>query len=342
MSSTLAETRSIKTGAFVSPSHKRRWASIMVVLAALAVLLSAGVLLWNNPMPFGSEGFWKIAQSRINSIVVIALVVTAHGFATVTFQTVTANRIITPSIMGFEALYIAVQTAIVFFFGITGVTLSRGMPQFLLQTLLMVGLATALYGWLLSGRFANIHIMLLVGVVIGGGLGSLSTFMQRMLDPNEFDVLTARLFGNISNARIEYLPFVIPVVIAIAVVLIVMSRRLDLLSMGQFTCTNLGLNHRTNVIGMLVLVSVLMAMTTSLVGPMTFLGFLMATVAYSVTDTYDHRIIFPTAVLIGYVLLTGSYFILRHVFPAQGAVTVIVELIGGLVFLTVIMRKRRL
>ena len=92
----------------------------------------------------------------------------------------------------------------------------------------------------------------------------------------------------------------------------------------------------------LLLVSILMAMTTSLVGPMTFLGFLMATLAYQLSDTYDHRYVLPLAVLIGYVILVGSYFIMRHVFYAEGAVTIIIELIGGSVFLFFLMRKGRL
>lgn len=177
---------------------------------------------------------------------------------------------------------------------------------------------------------------------MGAGLASLTTFMQRMLDPNEFDILTARLMGNISNASTEYLPYAVPIVLVVVTWLWLNSRRLDTLSLGSAVSTNLGLNHRTELIKVLIAVSILMAMTTSLVGPMTFLGFLVATMAYSIADTYSHRAIFPISFLLGYVLLTGAYFVLRHIFYAQGAVTIIVELIGGLVFLIVIMRKGRL
>ena len=48
------------------------------------------------------------------------------------------------------------------------------------------------------------------------------------------------------------------------------------------------------------------------------------------------------AFLIGYAILSTAYFVLRHVFYAQGAVTVIIELVGGIVFLFVVMRKGRL
>ena len=75
---------------------------------------------------------------------------------------------------------------------------------------------------------------------------------------------------------------------------------------------------------------------------MTFLGFLVATLAYQLADTYDHRRIFPIAVLTGFVVLAGAYFVMNHIFYAQGVVSIIIELVGGSVFLYVILRKGRL
>jgi iron complex transport system permease protein len=206
----------------------------------------------------------------------------------------------------------------------------------------MVLFAVALFSWLLSGKFGNIQVMLLVGIVLGGGLRSLSTFMQRLLEPNEFDILTARTFGNIGNANTDNFSIVIPVVLVVCVLLYLRSRRLNIVALGNDTANNLGVNHRRELMILLLLISILMAMTTSLVGPMTFLGFLVATIAYQLTDTYDHRLIFPVAALIGYVFLTGSYFVMRNFFDAEGAVTIIIELIGGSVFLLFILQKGRL
>lgn len=331
-----------RTGAFMDAKHRRRYFLTLTGLGIAAIAITVGFLAYDNPMDFGTPGFWRIAEMRTTSLIVIIIVIACQSFATVSFQTATSNRIITPSIMGFESLYMAVNTAVVFFFGAGGVTMMIGVGPYLGQILLMVGFAAALYGWLLSGRFSNIHIMLLVGVVIGGGLGSLSTFMQRMLDPNEFDVLTARMFGNISNASDEYLPYAIPMVVVCCTILWLRARKMNVIALGRDTANNLGLNHRREVMITLLLVSILMSVTTSLVGPMTFLGFLIATLAYSLTDSYDHRLILPMAFLLGYVILAGAYFILRNFFYAQGAVTIIIELIGGLVFLIVVMRKGRL
>ena len=279
---------------------------------------------------------------RASAIVVMAVVATCQAFATIAFQTATANRIITPSIMGFESLYVLLHTSAVFFLGAAGITQLTGTGQFFLMAALMVGFSGLLYGWLLNSKTGSIHVMLLVGIVLGGGLGSLSTFMQRLLDPSDFDILTTRMFGNISNAELTHLPFVIPIVVLTAALLYAYSPRLNVLALGRETATNLGVHHKRATILVLLLVSILMAMTTSLVGPMTFLGFLIAALTYQLTDTYDHRLLFPAAILIGYDVMTLAYFILRHVFNAQGAVTVIIELIGGLAFLLFILRKGRL
>nr|WP_026126501.1 iron chelate uptake ABC transporter family permease subunit [Nocardiopsis xinjiangensis] len=322
-------------------SRIRYW-TIVGVLSALAAGFGFGLLTWDNPMPVGSDGFWRIAEMRSTNLVVIAVVAICQSIATVSFQTVTGNRIITPSIMGFEALYVAVQTAGVYFIGVAGVVALQGLPQFMLQTAVMIGFAMVLYGWLLSGRYANLQVMLLIGIVIGGGLASVSTFMQRLLTPSEFDVLAARLFGNIANADASYLPVAIPLCLVAAGLLLVSSRRLDIVALGRDASTSLGMNHRKETIRVLFLVSILMAVSTALVGPMTFLGFLVATLAYQFADTHDHRYVLPLSALTCFVVLSGAYFVMRNIFYAQGVVSIIIELVGGVVFLFVILRKGRL
>ena len=325
-------------GAFQTSTSKKRYWMILAVLAVIAAASAWGLLAYQNPMEFGTRGYWLIAERRANSVLVMAIVALCQGMATVAFHTVTGNRIITPSIMGFEALYVAIHTSTVYFFGAAGLINARTLDMFLLQLVVMVGFTLLLYSWLLTGE-NNMHAMLLIGVVIGGGLASLSTFMQRMLAPSEFDVLTARLFGSVNNADSQYFPVAIPLALGAALLLYVHSRTLNVLALGREPAVNLGVNHRAHAIYVLVLVSVLMAISTALVGPMTFLGFLVATLAYQFADTYDHRYIFPMATLIGFVVLTGSYFVMNHIFYAQGIVSIIIELVGGLVFLAVILRK---
>ena len=330
------------SGSFTTPRARRRYAIVLGILIVLAAVFAFALLAWENPMPVGSPGFWRIAKLRTTNVIVMAVVAVAQAIATVSFQTVTNNRIITPSIMGFESLYRVVQTTTVYLFGVAGLVAIQGVWQFGLQVVIMVGLAMALYGWLLSGRYGNLQIMLLIGIIIGGGLGAISTFMQRLLTPSEFDVLAARLFGNVSNADASYLPLAIPLCVAASALLWLRSRRLNLLALGPDVSRSLGLDHKRELYIVLFLVAVLMATSTALVGPMTFLGFLVATLAYQFADTHDHRLIFPVAVLTAFTILAGAYFVMKNVFYAQGMVSILIELVGGTVFLIVILRKGRL
>lgn len=331
-----------EVGAFQSSQSKKRYWLITAALAVAAVLFTAGLLAWGNPMEFGTRGYWLIAQRRMTSVIAMALVALCQAVATVAFQTVTNNRIITPSIMGFEALYVAIHTATVYFLGAAGLANAHTLQMFVVQLILMVGLSLVLYTWLLAGDNPNMHAMLLVGIVLGGGLGSVSTFMQRLLTPSEFDVLTARLFGSVNNADPQYYPLAVPLVVVAVALMLANSRRLNVLGLGRDVALNLGVNHKKHAIYTLVLVSVLMAVSTALVGPMTFLGFLVATLAYQLADTYDHRYVFPLAALLGYCILAGAYFTMNHIFYAQGVVSIIIELVGGLTFLIVVLRKGRL
>lgn len=121
-----------------------------------------------------------------------------------------------------------------------------------------------------------------------------------------------------------------------------MSPNLDVLALGPHIATGLGIEVRSVRMRALLLIAVLMAVSTSLVGPMSFLGFLIALATYEISGTHAHSRILPLGAIIGVVLLGGSYFILRHVFYAQGSVGVIIEAVGGTAFILHILRKGRL
>ncbi len=329
-------------GAFADPRAARRYRAARAILLLLAPVICYCILAWRNPMPVDSPGFWRIAQVRATSVAVILVVAWCQALATVAFQTITNNRIITPSIMGFESLYRLVQTSIVFFFGITGLTSMNSTGQYLMQVGLMVALAALLYGWMLRNERTNIHQTLLLGIVIGTGLGALSTYMQNLLNPSAFDILSARLIGNISNADVSQLTVATPLALVTGGLLLAMSRTLDVLGLGRDAAIGLGVDHRRNSLVILMLAAVLMAVSTSLVGPMSFLGFLVAMTAYQLSDTHEHRFVLPMAWLVGVVILGGAYFILRHIFYATGSVGIIIEAVGGTFFLIHLLRKGRL
>ena len=328
--------------AFRSKQEEKRYWILLITLLVLGLLSSYGLLVYNNPVPIDSPSFIPVAKRRMVALVAMIIAAICQSLSTVAFQSITNNRIITPSLLGFESLYSTIHTSTIFFFGVGALVNFTGIVPFIIQVIVMVMMSLILYGWLLSGKYGNLQLMLLVGIIIGTGLRSVSSFMRRLLSPSEFDILQARLFGSVNHADAAYFPIVIPIVIIVALLILAHSKNLNVLSLGKDVSTSFGVKHQSSIIYTLILVSILMSISTALIGPLTFYGFLVATLTYQAAPTYDHRYVFPMSLAIGFLIITGAYFLMYHVFNAQGVVSVIIELFGGIIFLTIVLRKRAL
>src|SRR5690606_11804602 len=115
-------------------------------------------------MTVGSRGNWDfVLPFRGTKIAAMALVAYAIAVSTVLFQTITSNRILTPSIMGFAALYTLIQTALVFVLGSQQVSNLHPYVRFGMEVLLMMGFTAVLYRWLFGGERRSLHLLVLVG-----------------------------------------------------------------------------------------------------------------------------------------------------------------------------------
>lgn len=316
-----------------------RYIYLVSILAVGAVVFTLGLLLYNNPVAVTSPSFGPVVQRRLNALIAMGIGAVCQGVATLAFQTVTNNRIITPSLLGFEALYSVIQTSLLFFGGLQVLLAFNGAGAFLLQVGLMVGLSLILYGSLLNSARQNLQLLLLVGIVLGTSMRSLATFIRRLLEPTEFDILQARLFASVNNADAESFPIAILLVVVALVWLLTSSNCMNTMRLGPDVAVSLGVKYRYCEFKILTIVSILMSVSTALLGPITFLGFLAATLTYQLVSTYDHRYQFPVVILLSYCVLTGAYFLMFHVFSAQGVVTLIIELVGGLTFLALLMKR---
>ncbi|HLS49544.1 MAG TPA: iron chelate uptake ABC transporter family permease subunit [Actinomycetaceae bacterium] len=309
----------------------------LVILAAILLVAVAAFLFL---MVRGSYSF--TVPRRATMVGAMAVAAFAQGVGTVVFHTVTQNRILTPSIMGFDSMYVLMQTLLVWFFGGAAIAATDGLPKLLAQTVLMVVLATLLYRWLFSGRFASLYLLLLVGVVLGMAFDSVATFMQRLLDPTDYDMLSVRLFGRLSAVDGTYLPLAFAVCGAIGIILWRRRYVLDALLLGRESATSIGVAYKRELTLMLILIAVLVAFSTALVGPMTFFGFMVASIAYQVAGSHRHAFVMPMAFLLGMLTLVAGQFLLQHVFYAAGFLTVIIEFVGGGLFLFLLLRKGKL
>lgn len=310
--------------------------AVVVALTGIAALVVC--LLF---MTVGVKGDWGFVLAfRGTKLAALVLVAFAVSVSTVLFQTVTGNRILTPAVMGFDSLYVLLQTVLVFFLGGLGVATLDQRWLFVLEVAAMVLLSSLLFRTLFSGGTRSLHLLLLVGILCGGLFRSLAGFIQRIIDPNEFVVLQDRLFANFNTIDVPLLGLSAIAVSATTAVGLANLSRFDVLSLGRETAIDLGLDHRRMVTLVMALVAVLVSVSTALVGPVTFFGLLVANLAYLVTPSFRHRHVLPVTVFLSIVLLAGGQMILERLFAFSTALSIVIEFFGGLTFILLLMRGK--
>lgn len=318
----------------MSPEARNR--TIMIRFALLGLLTALAVAGF---MLLGARGSWSfILPFRGTKLAGLVLVAVAIGTATVVFQTITNNRILTPSIMGFDALYILLQTALVFSLGATQTTALDARTMFLAETAMLLVFGGLLYHWLFGATARSLHLLLLVGIVFGVFFRAISGLLQRIMDPGEFLVLQDRMFASFNTVNQELLVIATLIVGAVCLGFWRLHRVLDVLALGREAAIGLGVAHARMVALALVLVTVLVAVSTALVGPVSFFGLLVANLAYLLFPTARHAVLLPAASLIGVIALVGGQTILERVLSYDTALSVVIEFIGGIAFILLVIR----
>lgn len=306
----------------------------VIALAALVVVLVALFLFTDVP---GSLAF--ALEVRGLTVLAMLVVATAVGVSTVVFHTVTQNRILTPAIMGFDAFYMLISTAVVFFFGATSFLTLDPVVLWIVQVVTMVAFSALLFTWLFGGRRRSIHLMLLVGIVLGTFFRSFTEWMQRMLDPVAFQVLSDAGFASLTRPDETLLALTAVIVVLGCAVVVPLLPTLDVLTLGEPAAVGLGVDHRRTVLMLFGVVSVMVAASTALVGPILFFGLIVANLAYAYAGSFRHAWTLPVAVLLGMVCLVGGQLVIERVFAFGATLSTVIELAGGVFFLFLVLRK---
>lgn len=314
-----------------SPLTPRRILFVMGIAALLACILF---------MTWGARGNWSfVLPFRGAKLAAMMLVGTAIAVSTVLFQTITNNRILTPSIMGFDALYGLIQTVLVFTLGASHVSALDPRLVFVAECAIMILFSSLLYRWLFSGAVRSLHLLILVGIIFGTLFRSLSGFLQRIIDPNEFIVLQDRLFASFNNVDTGLLG-VSTLLAALAFVPVVrLLSTFDVLALGRETAIGLGVEHRRVTTVILVAIAVLVSVSTALVGPVIFFGLLVASLAHRLMPIDGHRYVLPAAALLAVIALVTGQLILERLLALDTALGVVIEFAGGIVFLFLLVRR---
>lgn len=304
-------------------------ALVAIVLIAIFMLIDAG-------------GNWDyVLPRRFKKILAIILTGSVIAISTVIFQTITNNRILTPSIIGLDSLYMFIQTFVIFFLGSASKTAMDKNLNFVLSVGLMILFAALLYKVLFKREGRNIYFLLLIGLIFGTLFNSLASFLQVLIDPNEFMILQDRMFASFNNVNTDLLVISCALVLGIILYLRPFLKYLDVLSLGRDDAINLGVDYDYVVKRLLIVIAILVSIATALVGPITFLGLLVANVAYQFMKTYKHSYLLFGASLISIIALVGGLLIVERVFTFSTTISVIVNFIGGVYFIYLLLKENK-
>ncbi|ASS94930.1 iron chelate uptake ABC transporter family permease subunit [Peribacillus simplex] len=309
--------------------------SRIIILAVLAAALTAGYIFWD----LGPNWDYALPR-RVIKIIAIIVVGCAIAFSTVIFQTVTNNKILTPSILGLDSMYMLIQTGVIFLFGSTHIMIVNKNLNFLITLAAMLIFSSLLFKFMFK-KNRNIYFLLLIGIIFGTLFGSMSSFMQVLIDPNEFQIIQNKMFASFNNVNTDLLTLAIILMIAAMIYFMRFLKYLDVMSLGRDQAINLGVDYDFVTKRVLIVVTVLISISTALIGPITFLGLLVANVAYQFIKSYQHKHIIPGAMLISVIALVGGQFIVERIFTFTTTLSVIINFVGGVYFIYLLLKENK-
>ncbi|MUV38434.1 Ferric anguibactin transport system permease protein FatC [Lentibacillus sp. JNUCC-1] len=312
--------------------YKKKTIALVVITVALAFLYIFYDLTGNIDY---------ILPKRIIKVVAIILTGGAIAFSTTIFMTITNNRILTPSVLGLDSLYMLIQTVIIFVFGSRSLVMMHGEINYLLSIVIMVLFSLLLYQFLFRGEGNNVYFLLLIGIILGTFFSSFTSFMQVLIDPNEFMIAQDRMFASINNVNTDLVYLSIGLVFLVTLYFIRFYKYLDVMQLGRDQAINLGVPYDRVVKHLLIIVAVLISVSTALIGPITFLGLLVVNVAYEFMKTYRHFYLIIGSVCISIIALIGGQFIVEKIFTFHTTISVIINFVGGIYFIYLLLKENK-
>lgn len=307
-----------------------------ILLAFIVLLIGCGLYLTLNVVS------WDFALPlRTRKLIAFLVVGYAVGVSTLLFQTLTHNPILTPSLLGFDALYVLIQSLMLFFLGMLSYVTLPTVGKFAFEVAVMMMMSVILFRFLFTKHNQDLTRLILVGVIFGTLFRSLSYMVARMINPDEFVTVQANSYASFTAVNVNLL--ITSVALSVATFIYVWRQRfaLDVLLLGRNCAISLGVPYHKLSLGILMTISLLVSMATALVGPITFFGLLVCALTnrFCTKMAHGERLILVTLIASSTLIVGQAVF--EHIFKMAGVLEVVIELFGGVVFLMLIFTQYR-
>ena len=283
---------------------------------------------------------WRYALSlRFKTVCGIVIAGTAVGISTLIFHSIVNNRVVTPQALGLDKLYELSKNLIIYAFGASALLSLNIVADYFISLALMLAFALLLYHFIFKKvAEKNIYFLLLVGLICATLFDSMSTFIQVLLDPDEFQVAVYAGFASFNFVKIEPLILSTLTILPILIYCLRQVRIFDVMALGRDHALNLGLNYDRQSRISLILVVLALASATALAGPMMFLGLLVLNISLEFFKTHRHQILLPGMILAAILALLVGQFIVLHLLNLRTTLSVIINFVGGLYFFWILLK----
>lgn len=314
--------------------------SKILIMLAVTLLVAAAYTVFG--LRFSNERLLHYQlEKRILKLIVIALTAFSIGSASIVFQSVINNTIVTPCLLGMDALYTLVHTLVYFFAGAASVLVTNKQIAFSVDLAIMAVVGMVIYSYMFKKTGSNVLYVILIGTVLASFFSSLQSTMTRMMDPNAYDTLLTTLVASFDNANTSLILFSAVVLFLVALFFWKDLRLLDALTLGKDKAVNLGIDYDRSIRRLLFAVTLYMTVATALVGPLAFLGLIIANLSRQLMQTYRHSLLISASVLFGMIVLLGGQFLVERIFSYNIPVSVFITTGGGIYFLYLLLVKRK-
>lgn len=305
------------------------------VVWIVVIALALAFLLFRSGFDFD-----YLIPKRLTRLLAMLIGGVCVAWSSITFQTLTGNRILTPAIMGYEAVYLLLQSLLVLVMGMQSLVLLGSNGNFAMSVLLMLGYSWAIHRWLFRNGRNNVYFLLLIGLVLTMLISTFNQFVQLKVSPGEFSVLLG--FSQASFGKAEPGQLLVSAIVVAGVCLTALKTlpTLDVLPLGREQAISLGVDYQHTVRLHLALIAVLVAVSTSLLGPTAFMGIFVANTTYALARSFRHRTTLPTGCAIAIGIFILAQLAVEHVFNYRTTVGILVNLVCGAWFLALMARKR--
>ena len=324
--------------------RQRRWLFVTSLLVVLASALSCAMLLSGNTIYPVQDVIRALLGDQIQGVSFAVQTIRlprmvagvfagfAFGIAGAVFQTMLRNPLANPNVIG-----ITTGSSAAAVFSIVILHASGAVVSFVS---VIAGFATVLVIYLLSrGKSFSIGRLILIGIGIQAMLNAVISYLLLISAEQDVPAALRWLSGSLNGSQLPELPPLIISVIILAPIVVMLGKHLSLLELGEESATSLGVStDKTRII--LILSSVCMiALATSITGPIAFVSFLAGPIAKRLVGTgFTHLI---PAGFVGINLVLAADLIGQFAFEVRYPVGIITGIIGAPYLIYLLIRMNR-